>query len=356
MGGSLGLERVMAAVLPLAALISLKGFSDLATLFRPVRLIYIPFVILVIGAVLITPFLTNRVPFPLSPEEETIRTATTWLRNSPYAGHIYYYTDNNVPYYMKADPFRKKPAECYLFGDCKFLDTIPSGTVLIWDAHFGANESKIPVDSLLGNKRQKVISYFRPAKPWMTFGGGWYDCYVTLTLDAGGMTDNYAIADSIREALDTTNCYKILYSNNFENPGDAPDPSYCSTDTVHRGKKSYRMDLRTEFSPGFCQPVSTLPLKGDIQEMRVSLYANIPRISMDMNTLLVISFEHRNKSYGYTSVNLNDTKLRPGRWNRVTLAAPVPKFISKDDMVKVYIWNPGNQLFYIDDLDVYLTD
>ena len=81
---------------------------------------------------------------------------------------MFLYTDNNVPYFMKADPYRKNPVQCSLFGDCKFLDTIPHGSMFIWDAHFGANESKIPIDSLLTNKRQKVVNYFRPAQPWLS--------------------------------------------------------------------------------------------------------------------------------------------------------------------------------------------
>ena len=355
LGGSMGLERVMAAVLPLAALISLKGFSDLAALLRKSGILSGSFMVFVIGAVLVTPFITYKTPCPLSPEEETIRRATAWLQASPYAHRLIFYTDNNVPYYLKADPYRKNPAECSLFGDSKFLDTIPCGSVLVWDAHFGANESKIPMDSLLGKRHQKVINYFRPAVPWITFGGGWYDCYITVAMGAGEVADNRAIRDSLQEALDAASCYKTLYLNTFENPGDAWDQSYLTADTVHRGKKAYRMDSRTEYSPGICHPVSTLPPESDNQELRVSLYVNIPVIGHDKNTLLVISFEHRNKSYSYTAVKLNDRKEGAGRWNRVTIGTTVPKFLSPDDQVKVYIWNPGKQLFYIDDLRVYLT-
>ncbi|MFZ4521607.1 MAG: hypothetical protein ACOYNC_07875 [Bacteroidales bacterium] len=356
MGGSMGLERVLAAVLPLAALISLKGFSDLEELFRNSRILTIAFTTIILGFIIYIPFKMYPVPYPLSPEEETIRRATDWLKTSPWSGRLFLYTDNNVPYFMKADPYRKNPVECTLFGDCKFLDTIPRGTVFIWDAHFGANESKIPIDSLLRNKRQKVVNYFRPAQPWLTFGGGWYDCYITRTIEVGETADNYAIRDSIQDTLDARKCTKLLWVNAFENPGDAWDPSYLTSDTIHLGKRAYRMDYRTEYSPGFTQPVSTLPVSEVKQELLVNIYVNIPQIRAEMNTLLVISFEHRNKSYGYTAVNLNTINLRPGKWNRVALSAPVPKFISDKDLVKVYIWNPGKQLFYLDDFKLYAGD
>jgi len=256
---------------------------------------------------------------------------------------------------MEADPFQKNPAACHAFGDSKYLDTIPAGSVLIWDAHFGANESKVPLDSLLMNKRQRVINYFRPDEPWLTFGGGWYDCYVTLTMNPGETCDNYTIRDSIREFLDARRAIKTLYTNTFENPGDAWDMSYLSTGTVHQGKYAFRMDQRTEFSPGCTLPVSVIPSAGTKAQLLVSLYLDMPKADPTKNTLLVISFEHRNKPYSYTSVNLNILKTRPCRWDRVTLATPLPGFVSPKDLLKVYIWNPGRQLFYVDDIKVRLT-
>ena len=350
MGGSVGLERVLAAVLPLAALVSLKGFSDLAAILKPFRVLQILFAGVVYAAVILTPFMTYPAPFPLSPEEATIRKATEWLKSSAYSDRTLFFTDFNVPYYMGDDPFKKNPADCYAFGDCKFLDTIPAGSVLIWDAHFGANESKIPVDSLLSNSRQMVVNYFRPDQPWITLGGEFYDCYITLTMENGAVADNYSIRDSIMESMDGRKTRKTLYLNTFENPGDAWDATYTSSDTVHRGKKAFRMDHRSDFSPGYTKPVTSLPLTVDSTEMKVSVYVNLPQILPKINTLLVISFEHENKPYSYTCANLNELKLRPGKWNRVTLTSPVPRIISTEDIVKVYIWNPGKQLFYIDDL------
>ena len=114
------------------------------------------------------------------------------------------------------------------------------------------------------------------------------------------------------------------------------------------------MDARTEFSPGYCQPVSALPRDTANRSVRVSLYVNLPVIRRDLNTLLVVSFEHENKSYGYTYFTLNDPAFIPGRWHRVNLVAPVPEFLSEKDLLKVYAWNPAKELFYLDDIKVEL--
>ncbi len=358
MGGSMGLERVLAAVTPLAALIALKGYDALEEVIGQNRHARNIFLAAVIGIVLIIPFIHNVIPFPLSPEEKIIKESARWIKSSRYAGRVVYFTDNNVPFYLGLDPWQKNPASCYLFGDAKYLDTIPAGSLLVWDAHFGANESKVPLDSLLLNPRHQLIGYFRPDKPWITFGGKEYDCYITTTLPAGLEADNLTIRDSLLEITGAKNCIDTLLVKSFEQPGDGADPSLISREVVHRGNFAYLMDGRTEFSPGLCTYTKDLKIPTDSSlpptvelGIRAVVYVYLTEKS-DANTLLVISFENKNKPYSYTSLNLNEQNLRLGRWNRVSLAAPLPLFKSPDDLLKVYVWNPGKQLFYMDDLRV----
>lgn len=364
MGGSMGLERVLAAIMPMAAIVALKGFDALSELLGKNRYLRSIFMVAVIALVILIPFKGNVIPFPLSPEEKTIKEAAEWVKASPYANRLIYYTDNNVPYYLGINPYEKSPALCYLFGDAKYLDTIPSGSLLVWDAHFGANESKVPVDSLLGNPHQKLIQYFRPEVPWITFGDHYYDCYITTALPACQTADNLTLRDSLVEVMEAKQCIDTLLVKSFEQPGDAGDPSLLSREIVHRGSFSYLMDGRTEFSPGLClsikrmglkQPESSLPATPTKQGIRAIVYVYLPEIIMTANTLLVISFEHKNQPYSYTSLNLNEQKLKPNRWNRVSLTAPLPAFKSPEDLLKVYIWNPGKQMFYMDDLRVEIV-
>ena len=363
MGGSMGLERVLAAVMPLAALIALKGYGALEEMVGKSRILRGIFRTVIITIVVITPFIRHVIPHPLSPEEKTIKEAAAWIKTSPYKDRLFFYTDNNVPYYLGADPYQRAPARCYLFGDPKYLDTIPAGSLLIWDAHFGANESKIPLDSLLENPRQQLVSYFRPETPWITFGGGLYDCYITKTLAAGQSADNLAIRDSLLDILELKNCLDTLYLQPFESPGDFGDPSLLSGKIVHGGMFAFVMDGRMEYSPGLCRSVSELHLskpdtliqdKAEKRGIRVVAYVNLPEKS-NKNTLLVISFEHKNQPYSYTALNLNEQKFKLNHWCRVSLSVPLPVIKSPGDILKVYIWNPGKQVFYLDDLRVEET-
>ena len=360
MGGSMGLERVLAAVMPVAALVALKGFEALDAIIGKKPWMSYTFLALTIAAVAVTPWMKYAIPFPLTPEEKTIKEAVAWIGTSPYASRQIYYTDNNVPYYLGADPYQK-PALVHLFGDAKYLDTIPAGSLLVWDAHFGANESKVPLDSLLGNHHQQLVKYFRPDEPWITFGGYKYECMITTILAPGQSADNYAIRDSLVEIADARSSVVTLLYQNFESPGSVSDISVLSRDTVHKGNFSFRMDGRTEFSPGICQYVkdpgiskhdSLPPGKAPKYGIRAAVYVYLPGPANKSNTLLVISFEHKNKSYSYTSLNLNEQKLRSNSWNRICLTAEIPAFKASDDLLKVYTWNPGRQVFYMDDLRV----
>ncbi len=349
MGGSLGLERVIAAVLPAAALVALNGLWVLHRLPDTGQRLAAAFISL---TVVITPFLLFPVPTLLSPEEETVRRASAWLQASPWNGRTVFYADNNVPYRLGLDPYRTDPRECCLFGDYKYLDTIPAGAVFFWDAHFGTNESKVPRDTLLSSPRQKLLAWFQPDTPWITFGGGWYDCCITETVPPGRVYDNYAILDSIKERLDAASIAKSLYTNGFENPGDAWNPASRETAIVHRGAAAYRMDGSTEFSPGLILEAAAFPDTAGGMKVRAAVYVKLNAIRKDLNTLFVISLEHEGKSIFYQSASLNDQAFPAGRWRRVTTEAVLPSAKSPRDVLKVYVWNPGKQVFYLDDLEV----
>jgi len=361
MGGSMGLTRVMAAVLPLASLVAMKGFDALLRPFYPEKRIWVKWIraiisVAVIFWIVVVPFKLYPLPYPLSPEEVSVKAAATWLKNSPYSGRFVFYADQNVPFYFGKDPFEKPSAKCALLADPKYLDTIPAGSVFIWDAHFGANESKIPIDTLLGNKRQYLLHWIKPERSWTTFGGLEYFCCITETRPDRRGTDNYAIRDSLIEVLDAERTVDTLYANTFENRCDAPDSTFLTTLVVYRGNHAFIMDHRTEFSPGICcQPVSTLPIPGEPFEIRASARVNFPRQMADAKIMLVISFEQNYKPYNYSGLNITGKDIRPGKWDRVSLTVPLPAYNSPGDMVKVYIWNPGKRLFYLDDMRVEVT-
>ncbi len=357
--------------------------------------------VILAGWIIATPFVTYTIPHPPFIEEEMVKETVAWVRSSPYKDRFFFYTDYNVPFYIDTDPFEKPPARCALIADPKYLDTIPQGSIIIWDAHFGSNESKIPIDSLLLDPRQKLVQWIQPEKPWITFNGFGYYCCVTETIFppagrkgkgqnakdkvkeqneksinqsfsqsvnntfthslnhsithsiAPRATDNYAIRDSILDLLDAETSIDTLYLNRFEDRWDAPDSTYLIPSARFGGRYAFVMDQRTEFSPGICcQKVSDLPMPGEPFAIRFSGRVRLPDAAVRAKIMLVVSFEKDFKSYSYTGLNLAERRLPPDRWVRVSITAPLPNYFTPNDVMKVYLWNPEKACFLVDEMKV----
>jgi len=355
LGGSMGLGRVMAAMLPMAAVVCLKGVEGLEEVFsfsRTGRYIFLGAVLILVvrAGVAGAPF-----PYHPGPEDACITKASEWFRKSPYQKRKLYFTDITTSMQLGLDYFETSPPECCLMKECATLDTIPPGSIIIWDAHFGSNESAIPPDSILRHKNLRLIQMFRPPETWITFGGYLYECFVMKALPPGQQADNYAIRDSLITVEEDRRVLKNLYFTSFEPDSTHKDTAKLSAKIALTGKYSFVMDSRTEFGPGYDQKVSAFPGPAKNRGIRVTVYVNMPEIRTDLNTLMVISFENEHKSYSYTAVNLDELRLKPNQWERISISAPFPGFRSPDDMMKTYIWNPGKQVFYIDDMKTDLV-
>jgi hypothetical protein len=357
LGASIGLTRVLAGVLPLAALVSLKGFATLAQIFGLTERWRTVFSTAVVLLMVYATFRLFPFPYPQNPEEETIERTSLWVKESPYFGSLLYYTDLTTPFIMKVDPFNNWPPSCLLLHKCHALDTIHEGSVIVWDAHFGANESWIPSDSILSHPRMKLIKLFKPAVSWNTFGGRPYECMVFTVSQGNQRYDNYAIHDSLSSEADPNSRTVSVYLNSFETPEPGKDSTQITSGFVHSGKYSLVVDQRQEYTPGMCNTVGSLSEKFDINTVIKATVYIYPLQTLDKpNTLFIISLENGNKSYSYSSIDLKAQELVPGKWNKVMLQTTAPEIKSPDDLIKVYIWNPGKQLFYMDDLNVEVVN
>jgi hypothetical protein len=363
------------------------NFNETSSILKTIATVFLA------GWIIATPFITYTIPHPPFIEEEMVKETVAWVKSSFYKDRFFFYTDYNVPFYMDADPFEKPPTRCALIADPKYLDTIPAGSIIIWDAHFGSNESKIPIDSLLLDPRQKLVQWIQPEKQWITFNGFGYYCCVTETIgppeirtsenqnakskvrqqnaksinqsfsqsvnntfthsEAPRATDNYAIRDSIVDLLDAETSIDTLYLNRFEGRWDAPDSTYLIPSARFGGRYAFVMDQRTEFSPGICcQKVSDLPMPGEPFAIRFSGRVRLPDAAVRAKIMLVVSFEKDFRSYSYTGLNLAERRLPPDRWVRVSITAPLPNYFTPNDVMKVYLWNPEKAGFLVDEMKV----
>jgi ABC-type cobalt transport system substrate-binding protein len=352
-GGSLGLIRVLAAVLPLAAIIGLKGFGVLEKnlAFHP-RICYVLRTVLIVFVILY-PFKVYDIPFPLQPEESLVKESVSWVKNSRLDNRYLYYTDLTVPFFMGLDwkDVEKSTHIFYRPGKRSFADH----SIVIWDAHYGPNECNIPLDTLLRNPQARLIQLFEPPEEMITFGGNVYQVCVFLIEKDGMRHDNYALLDSLKPGTDRYSSQRILDYTFEENYPNTPAENYTGN-PVHGGSRSFIVDKTVEYSPGLTTVIGKLTKSGKDIRINASVYV-YPTVPFNQNPAsLVISLDNEKKTYRYTAVYFDQRMLQLNQWNKVTARMSVPEIKSPGDVLKVYVYHPGKKSFVMDDLTADLLE
>jgi len=160
---SLGLIRVMAGTMPLAALIALLGLNQILSVFNPKLkvmhgIIALGFVYLVFQSCFM---IHRKLPFSGDEERKLILEAGDWYRNSDFypANKVYYFAPSVADAFL-VDPFSSQRG--YLESALQELPSMSEKTLIVWDGHFGPNECRLPKDSLLNQPNLKLIARFKP--------------------------------------------------------------------------------------------------------------------------------------------------------------------------------------------------
>lgn len=349
LGGSIGLVRVIAAVLPLAAIIALMGFQWIIQLFfkhkwQQVSLVLIISILVIIGCFRIYPF-----PVKLSPEEELIRKATGWVKAEGLGHGKIIFNDLNVPFNMDLDPNDGAVCAQKWFVDHKDpAPDMPDSAVFIWDSHFGPNECQVPLDSLMLNPHYKLINRFLPGGDLKTLGGYNYEVNVFLRLPQGETSDNTAQLELLKQAEEKN--MQVLYSKtlDFEDAGKGADSVHCTRKTAYSGTFSYVVGNNEEFTPGFHIQSAALQGKKEGLQVRVSVAVFTENSFGDNPADLVISLENNKGSYQYASYPLDKEAPLAGQWNNVSVSVFIPEIKADGDLFKIYIWHRGKQPFMMD--------
>jgi hypothetical protein len=356
MGGSMGLVRVMAAVMPLAALVSIKGYAMIDKIFGNWFWLRVILAVVIIFFMVRAAVVIHEIPVKPDQEEATIKRSAKWLRESPYYGRPFYFTCLDFPFFYGENANDPLQCNCAWFFFTRNLDPLPQGAILIWDAHFGPNENQVPLDSVLMRPDLKLVNVLRPEKEWTTYGGLNYEVYMVEKVPPGTVFSNKAIFDSIMAAEAAKFKLVRIYRFDFETSHAGIDQKRYSRDVALSGKQSLKIDSTCEFSPGLFRKASELTGKSEGIQLwsSVSVYSDTS-FSINQATL-VISVEDKHGSYYYRSVSFETLQLLPGQWNTIKLTARIPEIRSPKDEVKVYIWHRGKQTLYMDDLVVEVRE
>ena len=344
LGGSLGLIRVIAGVVPLFAVIGIKGINRMAAVLQ---LKWVAFIIVVVFTylLLVTPFKVLQLPVRLEPAERLVKDAGIWIHQQGLDKHRVYYYDPLYWFFLDIDPNDQNNTWQFVPNREVPSQAMPDSSVVFWDAHFGPNEGGLKLEKLMNDTFLSLLKVFRPLQPFTTLGGYNYElCVFRKTLSPNNISlkwENYHKADSINEIS-----MKRFLFYDFE----TSDPLYQSFERTnsfaYSGKFSCLMTPKEEFGPTIILPFTKLQYPHVYRaSIRVFSKSNINWKSV----LLVVSADHKDKTYLYST---GITKDQSNNWKQIKLSFELPAPKSDNDVLKIYIWNKDKQRFYIDDLEV----
>ena len=187
MGNSVGMIRVIIAVLPSAALLGALAWSSLLELVPGWKIPKLVFT-LAFSAFLVTlPHRVYKIPVPLVGTQRLVNDASRWYVNSEYADRRFYYYNPFFTHFMKVDPYDDAISHQFVHSREHPEEGIDEGEIVIWDAHFSPNEGRLPLERLMDNEGFRLIHLTRDKQPFTVLGGYTYEIYFfeRITTDDG---------------------------------------------------------------------------------------------------------------------------------------------------------------------------
>lgn len=177
---NLGMMRYMVTLIPSAALISLHGINLIFSI--PVMkyswrnaLISSVFSFFIINSAIDRWYF----PFKIGGEEKVIKNVGEWYKASGLQKQKIYYMHNFLPFSLGADPFdNKQLSELYGLDKEHPENNVEENSIIIWDAHYGPNEKKIELETLLRNPNFIVLNHFSPEQEFKVLGDRNFEVYV----------------------------------------------------------------------------------------------------------------------------------------------------------------------------------
>lgn len=325
-GASAGLIRVMAAVIPLAAITVVRTL-DFISQKNPLPKFYMKiFVILFCIYLLKVPFNTLPLPFKRGERENTIAAGVNWMKESKYADAKVYFFEPLVYFYLDRDPFDHSVIK-ELIDDLEHPENVTKvGELIFYDMHFGPNEGRVPLMNLMENSHFKLVNYFEPIEPFKVLGG--YD-YALLIFER--VENHNGNNQELLEKFKASKTKKTLWKN-----------------VLAKDKKILKGEEFTtvlEFTASEMKDVlETEVISVEMEYQFLDSYSNIDK-------MLVISIEKNGETLIYKAEPFG--KSGTNQKEKVEAKAVLSKKLKGDETIKIYIWSKSLEPGIIKSLDVY---
>jgi hypothetical protein len=344
-GGSLGLLRVIACVSPFFAITGLYGyraFTSWIDKFNTKLNTYI-FAATIITSVLFISLYHPGYIFRPESAEQLIEQTTKFLRREGLDKQRIFYFNPLVAMYLDKDPWSTGMKS--MTGGLSELNLMEPGDVYVWDAHFGPNEGKSPLDSLLARTDLELIMMLLPNKLYDEKGQMKYAVYTFRKLEPGKTSDNYALASDPKFFI--TKLFSFTKHLYHSDDIHTTLPSVSSfTDENINDSDHYQLCF-TEV-PEFYSFIDTslFHLAGGKEEF--TLFFECEAMISDVegvNSYVVFTAEEGKRFHYYEAVPFRFSDMKQNTWEQVFAMASISIKCADATNFKCYIWNrsqPGS--------------
>ncbi|OQY05365.1 MAG: hypothetical protein B6I20_01380 [Bacteroidetes bacterium 4572_117] len=170
-GSSLGLIRVMAAIIPLFAIIALISYNYIIEKIKLKKQFSNIVSVIIIILLFHSTLSVNTFPVPLREKNQLIKDASIWLINSEYRNNKVYYYDPYFFFFMDKNPYDNTIMEEFIPDKEKPGNKMKNNEILIWDAHFSPNEGRLALSKVEQSKLLRKIKVFKPKNKFTVLGG-----------------------------------------------------------------------------------------------------------------------------------------------------------------------------------------
>ena len=338
---SLGLIRMMAAIIPLAALISLRGFNMIVSPLKHSPYIKAVLAVFCAAWVVRMPFKQWYYPFHLDDEQKVIKGAGKWFNENISSYSKIAYLNSYFPVVTNLDPFdSKKAIELWSVNSEHPEETLPAGSILIWDAHYGPNEGKIPLENLTHNSYFTLIKKFVPGNEFTVMGRGKYEVYFFQRQQDSAAVNYNKEPETI---------YTRLFD--FES-GDIMNAETLTAEKAASGTHSCKMNELAEYGAGVNNPFSSITGFEKINKANVQIKISSTEELKGVFIVFEIN-DSKGKNLSWEGKEIKINTPQNNTWEPFSTEFNVNHaLLAADNTFKMYIWNKSKKNFYADDLEI----
>lgn len=322
-GGSLGLIRVIGAVIPLSAIGAAISF-DMFYKYLNKKSKYIAYAVIAIIAV----FMFNqskhiyRWGFNPTSRDKLMKKTAEYIKNNNLDKYHLVYYDVNIIYELGRDPYDNTRTSWMIANRKSPSMPFPDSTIIVWDSHFGNNEGQMPLKNLTNDPKLILLNKIVPNPPHKTLGG--YD---------------YEI-DIFQKIVPDKNKKFRYFHNNFNYEQRMKDEdSLCVL-----------INNKLEFAPGLS--ISTSEICNKYKEFNIDVNFDIKSKSVNIKDLLLVLSIENGDSYFYKAEDISALINSDNEWKQITHQFKMIGISPGKETLKVYIWNKGKNEFLLDNFTV----